>query len=189
QIFILVNVLFFILLSDVDIFRKPSSWWFEVTSDMGLNIKSIAERKATELSKPISEIALQYEQKSKSIAKAFVIIFIPLLGLIFSFLFLKKKMQIGKHFIFATHFFSFTLLVMVVWTELLRLLFAAMESLYYVIPIQLILILYLIIAIRKFYRTGWIYTVISTLIGISLLYVIIELYRTLVSYYSLTSLY
>ncbi len=105
QIFILVNVLFFILLSDVDIFRKPSSWWFDVTSDMGLNIKAIAERKATELSRPINEIALLYEQKSKSIAKAIVLIFIPLLGLIFSVIFARKKMQIGKHLIFATHFF------------------------------------------------------------------------------------
>lgn len=189
QIFILVNVLFFILLSDVDIFRKPSGWWFEVTADMGLNIKSIAERKATELSKPINEIALLYEQKSKSIAKAFVIIFIPILGLIFSVLFIRKKMQIGKHLIFATHFFSFTLLVMVAWTELLRFLFTRLESIYFVFPIQFILSTYLIFAIRQFYKAGWIYTVIVALISLSLFNVFIEFYRTLVSYYSLTSLH
>jgi hypothetical protein len=189
QIFILVNVLFFILLSDVDIFRKPSPWWFQVTDDMGLNIKSIAERKATELSKPISEIALQYEQKSKSIAKAFVLIFIPLLGFIFSVLFLRKKMQIGKHFIFATHFFSFTLLVMVVWTELLRLLFAEVESLYYVIPIQAVLLVYLIFAIRQFYKVSWIYTVFTALVASILLNVLIEIYRSFVSYYSLISIH
>lgn len=189
QIFILANILFFLLLSDVDVFRKPSSWWFNVTDDMGYNIKVMAEKKAAEISKSVSDVALLYDQKSKTVAKTLVIVFIPLLGLTFAALFIRKKMQIGKHVIFATHFFAFTLIIMIVWFQLVNLLFSNPTSKHYVIPIQLILLVYLIFAIRQFYKTGWIYVIVATLLSISLFDLLIEVYRFLVSFYSLTSIH
>ena len=170
QIFILVNILFFVLLSDTDIFRKPSSWWFTVSADMGYSIKSMAGQKALELDLTMDQLSNAYDQKSKSVAKALVIAFIPILTLNFTILFIRKKFPTGQHIIFATHFFSFVLLIMVAWIELVNLLFGHVNNLIYVIPIQLIILVYLFYAVKKFYKSVWIYSIIASLLSLCLLY-------------------
>ena len=188
QIFVLINILFFLLLSDVGVFKKPSRWWFE-TTDMGYNIKSIAELKAKESSKTLQEVALLYDQKSGSVAKACLIILIPLLGLIYSILFFKEKMQIGKHLIFAIHCFSFMLIFMILWIQLLNLLPFTKTDPHYVLPLILISIIYMIFSIRRFYSATWSYSIISAILGLIAFKYCIEMYRFLVSMYSLSSIH
>jgi len=185
QIFVLTNVLFFFLLSDVDVFRKPSSWWFELKSDMGLDIQQIVSNTAEKYHLTKQEVALAYDLKSKTMAKALVVIFIPFLGLIFSILFIKRNYQLGKHIVFSTHLFSFVLLIMIIWTEVINLFGNHWNSRYYVIPIQIAWLLYFYIAIRKFYKTNIAYSALATLLGLVLLNVTIEFYRFGISIYSL----
>jgi len=190
QVFILTNVLFFLLLSNVDIFRIPSSYFFKDNSIKGYDITKIVIRKTNETNKTINEIALLYDQKSATLAKTFVIIFIPLLSLVFALLFIRQRLQIGKHIVFSTHLFSFILLMLVLWTELFLLLPKInLNTLYLnIIPSILIWSLYFGLAMKRFYKASWIYTIICTLISIATLFLIIETYRFAISLYSLHSL-
>jgi len=191
QIFILTNVLFFLLLSNVDIFKIPSSYFFKQQNIKGYNISNIVLRKTIETNKTKNEIALLYDQKSATLAKTCLIIFIPLLSFAFALLFIRQKLQIGKHIVFSTHLFSFLLLMLVMWTELFNLLPKINLSTLYlnIIPSLLIWSIYFAIAIRRFYKVNWIYTIISTAISIAVIFLGIESYRFAISFYSLHTIH
>lgn len=191
QIFILINILFFLLLSNADVFRMPSSYFFTERSLWGYDINDIVLRKTIETNKTRNEIALLYDQKSASLSKTFVIAFIPLISLVFAFLFIRKKLQIGKHIVFSTHIFSFILLMMVLWTQLFNILPKIdLKPLYLnIIPSILVWSVYFGLAIKRFYNASWVYTIISTVISIAALFVIVESYRFAISLYSLMILH
>jgi len=181
QIFILCNILFFIFLSDFDIFRKPSHYWFKSEADYGFNIHEIVTLKSLEGNISIDELALNYDHKSNSITKGFVVIFIPAIGFFLSLLHYKMKMQFGKHVIFATHLFSSILLIMVLWTNLLRLYPYDLSNQFFVIPILLSSFVLLLISVKKFYYNSWGLTILKTIITIILVIIFMEFYRTLIS--------
>lgn len=187
QIYILTNILFFLLLSNVDIFRIPSSDLFDNTNINGYNITKIVEQKIIETNKTKNEIALVYDLKSAILAKTSVITFIPLFSLLFALLFIRKKLQIGKHIVFSTHLFSFFILIPILWLPIFILLPKShFDNIYFIkIPLLIIWVLYLGIAIKRFYKSTWLYTIISTFIGIAAFVVFIETYRTFISLYSL----
>ena len=188
QIFVLTNVLFFFSLYNEGVFKKPSRWWFK-TTDMGYNIKLIAERKAKESSKTLQEVTVLYDQKSDSVAKACLVILIPLLGLIYSILFFKKKIQIGKHLIFAIHCFSFMLILMVAVGNLLNLLPSTNTNLPFLFLFISISTIYMIFSIRRFYSATWSYSIISAILGFGTFMFCIDMYRSLISLYSLNSIH
>ena len=187
QIFILINILFFLILSNVDIFRIPSSELFNEIDLRGYNITKIVEQKIIETNKTENEIALIYDLKSSLVAKTYVIILIPLFSLVFALLFIRKKIQIGKHIIFSTHLFSFLILIIILWMSIIFLLPKIhLDNIYLIkIPLLIIWILYMGIAIKQFYKSTWLYTIVSTFIGIVAFMVFIDAYRTVISLYSL----
>jgi len=191
QIFILSNILFFLLLLNVDIFRIPSSDLFNETSINGYNIAKIVEQKIIETNKTKNEIALIYDLKSAIVAKTYVITFIPLLSLVFALLFIRKKLQIGKHIVFSTHLFSFFILIPILWLPIFLFLPELhFDKIYFIrIPLLIIWALYLGIAIKRFYKSTWFYTIVSTLISIAAFVIFIETYRSLISLYSLLSIH
>ena len=191
QIFLLTNILFFLLLSDVDIFRIPSSDLFNIKNISGYNVAKIVEQKIIETNKTKNEIALIYDLKSAILAKTYVITFIPLLSLVFALLFIRKKLQIGKHIVFTTHFFSFFILIPILWLPIFVFLpNFQFNVIYFVrIPLLIIWILYLVIAIKRFYKSTWLYTILSASIIILASVVFIENYRTYISLYSLLNIH
>ena len=191
QIFVLINILFFLLLSNVDIFRIPSSYMFDETNLKGYNIAEIVEQKIIETNKTKNEIALVYDLQSAILAKTYVITFIPLLSFVFALLFIRKKLQIGKHIVFSTHLFSFLILIMILWLPFFILLPKIHIDKTYLIKIPLLIfwVLYLGIAIKQFYKSTWLYTILSTLIGIVAFMVFIDAYRTVISLYSLLNIH
>ena len=190
QIFILINILFFLLLANVDIFRIPSSDFFNEKYIYGYNIIEIVEQKIVETNKPEKEIAFAYDLKSTILAKTYVIILIPLLSFVFSLLFIRKKLQIGKHLLFSTHLFSFLILIIILWLTFFMLLpKIQLDNIYLIkIPLLIIWVLYMGIAIKRFYKSTWFYTIVTTFIGIVAFMVLIDAYRTVISLYSLLSI-
>ena len=191
QIFILINILFFLLLSNVDIFRIPSSFLFDEIDLKGYNIAKIVEQKIIETNKTKNEIALVYDLKSAILAKTYVITFIPLLSFVFALLFIRKKLQIGKHIVFSTHLFSFLILIMILWLPFFILLPKIHLDKTYLIKIPLLIfwVLYMGIAIKRFYKSTWLYTIVSTLVGIVAFMVFLDAYRTVISLYSLLNIH
>jgi len=191
QIFFLTNILFFLLLSNVEIFRIPSAYFFSEINHWGYYITNIVQQKIIETNKTKNEIALVYDLKSAILAKTFVITFIPLLSFVFALLFIRKKLQIGKHILFSTHLFSFLILILVLWLPFFTLLPEIhFDKINFIkIPLLIIWVLYFGIAIKRFYKSTWLYTIVSTLIGIVAFMFFLETYRTVISLYSLLNIH
>ncbi len=181
QIFFLVNILFFFFLSNVDLFRIPAELWQRSDYALSQSLKSTAEAKANQLGVSIAEIGSRYDGISNSFAKGFVVVFIPILALVFCVLFFKKRYQVGKHIVFASHFFSFVLLLLVLWSMLLDVLFNEVSREFFIYPVMLFILSYLALAIRKFYQVNLFLSAISAAFIFLIMLQGIEIYRELIS--------
>jgi len=182
QIFIITNMLFFIFLTNVDVFRIPSGWWISHPDYLGFSVSTRVNEIKTSKKITMAEFATLYDFKSNTLAKGFVIVLLPVISLIMAVLNIKKKLQIGKHLIFATHFFSFALFFILLWTELVRLIPSAVFSnLFWSLPILLILLTHLTISIKNFYNDKWLWSIAKGIIALVLIFVAIDLYRSGIS--------
>lgn len=188
QIFFLVNILFFLLLSKVDLFRIPAKQWQHSEYALSASLKAKAQLKAEQLNLTTAEIENRYEGLSNSFAKGFVVIFIPILALVFFLLFFRKQFQVGKHIVFATHFFSFVLLILVLWSLILEVLFTEVNRWFFVLPVILFSLSYLAIAIRRFYQANLVWTLLASILAFIALLQGIEVYRELISIVSMNSI-
>jgi hypothetical protein len=181
QIFILINILFFIFLSNVDVFRKPSSWWFKQSTNLGFSVKDRVHWIGKVKNIAVKEVMVLYDTESNKLAKGFVIILIPVISLIMALLNIKKKLQTGKHLIFSVHIFSFMLLFILVWSEFMRLMYYLFDIYFWRLPIIIVLITYLTISIRNFYKDKWLWSVVKGLISFALIIISIAFYRSVIS--------
>ncbi len=177
QIFLIANLLFFFFLPKSDILRIPSAYYFSVD----FRADSL---KTKSLESGISEQELMqlYDSKSATYSKALVFVIIPFFALFFAIINIFKKYQFGKHIIFATHYFSFFLLFCV-----LLLLIPYVEGNAMVIQTAIVAVnfIYLLFALKSFYRDGWFISGIKALIGVAGCIFIALQYRGLVSDLSL----
>jgi hypothetical protein len=170
QLFIVVNILFFFFLGDADIFRIPAKWYFSNE----INVES-------KLNEAISLDLLKqkYESESLTNSKLFIFILLPFFSLVFWLMNWNKKINYGKHFIFAIHYLSFFMLFSVslvitpkdIWTP------KAIQ-----IVIFTVNFIYLFFAMRNFYKDNIIITTFKTLICVMLCFILIFSYRDLVSH-------
>lgn len=169
QLFIVVNILFFFFLGDADIFRIPAKWYF--TSEINLDNK-LSEAITLDVFKQ------KYESESLTNSKLFIFILLPFFSLVFWLINWNKKINFGKHFIFAIHYLSFFMLFSVtlvitpkaIWTPRI---------------VQIVLFtvnfIYLFFAIKKFYKDNNKITFIKTIVSVIICFVFIVKYRYLIS--------
>jgi hypothetical protein len=81
------------LLSKVDLFRIPAKQWQHSEYALSASLKAKTQLKAEQLNLTTAEIENRYEGLSNSFAKGFVVIFIPILALIFFFSFLENNFR------------------------------------------------------------------------------------------------
>lgn len=170
QLFLVINVLFFLLLTQADILRIPSKYYF-------FNEKSIS---LTEMSQQtgISEVDLKhnFDTDSANYSKAAVIILIPFFSLVLMLVNFKKELFFGKHIIFAMHYFSFFLISCVLLIVLSRFGNGVIQM-----ALVVVNFIYLFFAIKTFYAdTSWV-SVLKSVIVLILFFSIILLYRQLIS--------
>lgn len=185
QIFIILNIIFFLALPDIDVFRKPSSWWFKQNFEIEVNLQELIMQKSTHLGINREQLGDLYDSRSLAWSKSFVVLFIPFIGLGLSILYFRKKIEIGKHIIFATHYFSLMLLIMMIWTPLMNLLPITFSNTWYVIPVMLFFLISLTISVRRFYHSTWWNALAISIFMMVWINIFIELYRTMVSLGSL----
>lgn len=187
QIFVIANILFFIFLSNIDLFRTPSKWFFVENFD-GIEVLKQVREIATEKNITIEEVATLYDVKSSNLAKGFVILLVPFIGIIGLLLHFRQKIPYGKHIIFAIHYFTLMLLIFVIWTQLLTLLGSNWGQLWLVIPISLITLIYYVIGLRIFYKNNWTASIWKGLVGAFFINFLIQVYRVTINVISLNTL-
>ena len=183
QVFLICNLIFFIFLSDTDFFRSPSKWIFnENVNFYGTNVMAKVESIMQTKNIPLEEVKSEYDRISSNLSKSLLVLLIPfiaLVGLIFN-----RKLQFGKHLIFATHFFSQFLLA----TTLLYLITTNIpwaNRWFFMIPVMLASLFYYVVSIRVFYNKSIITSVIFGILGLVIIVFFIEFYRSFINVLSL----
>jgi len=187
QIFVLCNLIFFIFLSEIDLFHSPSKFFF-IDSYQGIKVLDIVEDIAHSKGIKISEVALIYDTKSSNLAKSLIIILIPFIALVSWALNVKKRYPFGKHIIFSSHFFSFFLLISVIFTQIIVGLKLAINAWVFIIPISIVSTLYYIIGLKKFYELNWMNATLKGLIGMFVINNLFKLYAICINLYTLNTI-
>ena len=187
QIFVIINVLFFFLFANDDIFRVPSYYFFKENYD---GFKSLEKARIISEAKGISltEVAHLYDTASTNFAKGFLIFLIPIIALVGKLFNYKQKMEFGKHLIFSTHFFTFILSLFVLSSVFLSLSSSAVFIKTVLMIIGLCVVMYYAVAQKTFYKNSPLFAALKGIAGTFLIAAIFSIYKMLISVLSLYSL-
>jgi hypothetical protein len=173
QVFLITNILFFLLLTQSDILRVPAKYYF--TSDKETQL----ERELIDSKYSKIEFKQAYDIKSSNLSKALVILIVPFLALILWILNYKSKALYGMHLIFSIHYLSFFFLCCL--SAFSVSMFGNRAIQFFIVSLNL---LYLIIAIKKVYKNSLILSLSKSLFLIIAFVFLTSGYRTLISYLS-----
>lgn len=172
------NLCFLLFLTDTDVCRNLSKWYFE---DTGLKNKVETIVKGKSISK--NDLALLYDNQFASLSKSALVVVIPFMALMLMLVNFRKKYLFGKHLVFATDFLFFLLIFM----ALLSFIFSAIPvsgKYFNKIPILLAMIVYLGFPQKNFYKDGIGWSILKSFLGTIMILLLILLYREIVSYIS-----
>ena len=173
QLFLVSNVVFFLLLYQADILRIPSKYYFNDYRTE--NLTQISHRTGlTEL-----EVSQEYDKTSADLSKGAIILMVPLLAFVLLILHVHTKEFFGVHLIFSMHYVSFFFF---------SCLFAVLVSKFGNKIVQLFIVLinliYIIIATREFYKNNWLPSIIKSCLFLVAFIGLTLGYRALISYVS-----
>jgi hypothetical protein len=135
--------------------------------------KPIVKNKISKTGISIDELAMKYDAKSQTFAKPFLLLTLPLTGLLLFFLFFKKREYFFDHFVFAIELSSVIFAIMFLIFPLLKLICTAIYPASEIIfkdggllnyIIFGILIIMIIFAIKRFYGQSWFWTIAKSLV-------------------------
>lgn len=175
QIFLISNVFFFIFLSEVDIFRTPSQWFFIESFD-GLAVLDQVRQIESNTNLSREKIADMYDVTSSDFAKSLLFVLIPFFALITFGLFYKRKPEFGKHLVFSTHFLAFFLISMVIISQIIIATTTPNRWLF-IIPILFFNTIYLVISFRRFFSQKWGWALTKGISVMLLFSLVLNLYK------------
>lgn len=187
QIFIISNIIFFLIFSNDDLFKVPSSYFFLESFD-GLKILEKVRGISTETGLNETEIANLYDHASTNFAKGLLVFLIPLIALVGKLLNYKQKMEFGKHLIFATHFFTFVLSLFAISSLFFALVSDHFYRKLFLIPIAMAILIYYALALKNFYNNKISIAFMKGIVGAILIFVLFNVYKLLVSMLALYTL-
>jgi Protein of unknown function (DUF3667) len=184
QIFVICNLIFFIFLSDQDFFRTPSKWFFNDSFNyFGSNVMEKVANIMNKKGLSLTEVKTEYDFISTNLSKSLLILLIPFIASI-GFI-INRKLQFGKHLIFATLYFSQLLLcttiIYLITTNL-----PLLNKWFFVVPIILVTLGYYILSIKKFYEKNLFFSILLGVCGILLIAIFINFYRSVINVISLS---
>ncbi|MFY0713266.1 DUF3667 domain-containing protein [Seonamhaeicola sp. NFXS20] len=177
QVFLISNVLFFILLTQADILKIPSKYYFN--SGREINIEQKLDKNN------YSKVMLMqdFDIKSSNLSKSLVIIILPLMALVLLVLNFKTKFLYGMHIIFAMHYISFFFICCLMAISVSKLGNRAVQI--FMISFNF---LYLFFAIKKVYKNSYLISFFKAIILLVSFVGITGFYRELISFLSFKSI-
>ena len=189
QLFIVANLLFFLIAQGTNLFASSLSNYYNSSLYAKFGTREVIGDKASS-DAAFQQLATVFDERITAQSKSFIILFIPVLALAAALLFFRKRKQFGLHLIFATHFFSFLLLYFTGFILLIELpvhyVFHATQTDAYdsFLGIASISVFsfYLLLAIRRFYKTSWLWAFGSALMLSMVFFFSLIGYRVLLFY-------
>lgn len=186
QLFLVMNLVFFILAFS-NLYSLPLYNYITYTPFIRYNTKHIISQELVQTGLTLKEYMELFNERIKAVSKEFIFLFIPFYGLVFYALFFKKKQYFVEHMVFATHFCTFILLLTLAGFYLLSLPFALItgggysanfDNVYSIIT-QVIVGLYARVAIKRYYKTANVYTILVAIALGFTFFMVIQYYRML----------
>ncbi len=192
--FIVSNILFFVLVGQSNIFAVKLEKYLQYDNYIKYGTTAAFDKKFGADAKPAS-VAVLFNEKMITQSKSFIILIIPLFALFCALLFFRKKPYFTLHLVFATHFFTFLLLYLILFHFLVEIpdqyIFHLPQAVFEAIAIPLnlaIIIIYAALATAHYYGIRW-YWAVATGIGMGLLFLVaLQAYRILLFYKILYSI-
>lgn len=187
QIYIIINIIFFFIFSNDDIFRVPSQYFFQENYE---GIKTLAKvrniTKETGLSE--TQVADLYDSRSTNLAKGLLVLLIPGIALFGKLFHNKQNILFGKHIIFSTHLITFILSLFVISSLFLGTISSDLAKKIVLALMGFCVLTYYTIALKNFYNNS---LLIACIKGISFTFLTIitfSIYKLLISFLALYSL-
>ncbi len=194
QLFIVSNLLFFILVGQSNIFAVPLGSYLSADSYKKYGTLSAFNKKVgPELQ--LEQVSLLFNEKVTSQSKAYILLFIPVFALACALVFFKRKPYFTLHVVFATHFFSFLLLYFTLFHFLfvlpnryiIKMSIADFDQ--FAVTINLVVfVLYFTLAARRFYQIKWYGALLASGAMAFLFLMSLQAYRLLLFYKILHSI-
>ena len=189
QLFLICNLLFFLLAGKLNIFAQPlySFYAYEPYTLVGTK-QAILNKVSNDAQ--FKTLAIAFNERVGTDSKLFIALFIPVLGLAFSLIFIRSKKYFTEHLVFATHYFSFVLIYFTAFTILVTKPFywishASFSSTFDMVSSVInmtIFAVYFTIAAKRFYNTGFTWAVGASVLTVILFAVTLMSYRILIFY-------
>lgn len=186
QLFLLLNLTFFLFFGDNDMFSPKLKWVYHSESRIwgGDKVQDLADAFAKRENISIETAIETIDSKSASLTKALLYLFVPLLGALFFGLFFRQNPYYLCHLIFATHWFSFLLLLLMAGGTLIILLFQV-KGILLLTAFLVLLLPFHLLATRHFYGGHWAWLVFKTLVFFAVFSVLYLLYRDFILFLTL----
>lgn len=186
SLFLLINLFYF---------------WYSPLTDLDLRLDEqvrqvhhaklasyLVNKRLTERGVGFDEYAEQYNSKSSSYANSLVVLQLPVFASFLSLIYFRKKYFFIDHLIYALHFFSLVLLLVLVQSGLLYLfdLFKHRGNVWQMLSLGLLAIMllytfliYPFLSLKKTYNQKWLHTAIAIIPFLLAFVATLFIYRTL----------
>ncbi len=188
QLFLLLNLAFFLFFGDNDMFSPKLKWVYHSESESkiwsGERLKDLTDAYAAREQISVETAIKTIDAKSAGLTKVLLYLFVPLLGALFFALFFRQNPYFLCHLIFATHWFAFLLLLLMVGGSLIILLFQV-KGILLLTAFLVLLLPFHLLATRHFYGGHWAWLVFKTLVFFAAFAVLFLLYRDFILFMTL----
>ena len=142
------------------------------------------------LNEKANAIYSQAYGKAPGNSKTYLFLLTPIWGLMLYLLFYKQQAFYVQHLIFAMHIFSFFLLLdalfLFFWFEIMHV--AIVENTLHLLPFFIWVLIYIILAVKCFYQTSLMSSVLKGFLAYTGLLTLLILYRVFITYWAIDSI-
>ncbi len=182
QLFVLISLVYFFLMKEADVFIS----YLEYASTNG-PLYQAAEQKAIQKGIPFEEFKAHYDKALPAISKTFVFLLVPMIASGVWILFFRRSKLFVPHLIFATHFFTFFLLITLIYFELIMFWFnpeefSIAQRLAWLGLGGIMVAVYLFLALKHVYQQSWVITMLKTSAMMIWFFLMLTIYRETVSW-------
>ncbi|MEZ4943567.1 MAG: DUF3667 domain-containing protein [Saprospiraceae bacterium] len=193
QLFFIANLLYFLSLN----FFKNDVFYYALENfikyhPLGLDYETWAQNAALEKGLEWELFSESFNAQMQTQVKTWIILNVPLLGLLLMVLFANQKRYLVEHMVFSMHYYAFIMLYIVALSVFGTGLFYLQE--WFGLPawvrglievLALFIFIYLALAIRGYYRATWVGTVARLVVLYFGIILILNIYRVLMFWVSL----
>jgi hypothetical protein len=181
SLFLLINLIYFIInpLTDFNLPLHDHLRWHDTT--YGPFAAKMVESRLEQRGISFEDYTRTFDTKTVNLSKSLMVLNVPIMALLLSLIFFRKRRFFADHFIYALYLFSFFLLISCIWIGVLNsYLWLGFPRHQFLLPagLWLLMLYYIILSIRRFYEVkGFFWNALSAAsIFISIL-ILIYIYR------------